>query len=151
MNPASTPAELMAKRAAHVVLRLGLDGPRRRAGDVCAWRPLLDDVVGNAFAAAFADRRHAGLKPDDRHKLAITIMLLGEPQPIVPSRLELAVGSDGVLAEWPDGSHHALFPDAWAFHPSADEFIAEALRRSPGDRSDQPRLYRFSVAIISDT
>lgn len=140
----------MAKRAAHVVLRVGPEGPRRRAGDVRAWRPLIDDVVGNAFAAAFADRRHAALKPQDRFHLAVTIMLVGEPE-LLTSPAALSAGSDGVLAEWADGKHHALFPDAWAFHPAPEDFLDEALRRSRGKRRDAARLYRFSVASISDS
>lgn len=141
----------MARRATHVVLRLGPDGPRRRSGDVRAWRPLLEDVVGNAFAAAFADRRHVALKPDDRFKLEITVMLLGEPEPISfeTGAAALEAGRDGVLAEWPDGSHHALFPDAWAFHESPAAFMTEALRRAPGKSKGEPRLYRFSVAIAA--
>ncbi len=142
----------MARRATHVVLRLGPDGPRRRAGDVRAWRPLLEDVVGNAFAAAFADRRHAALKPADRVKLAITVMLLGEPEPIgfEAGAASLEPGRDGVLVEWPDGGHHALFPDAWAFHKSPAAFVAEAMRRAPGRSKAPPRLYRFSVALAAD-
>src|SRR6185503_17290996 len=111
-NPASAAPELGANRATHVILRLGQDGPRRRAGNVRPWRPLLDDVVGNTFAAAFADRRHAPLRSADRFQLQVTIMLLGELQQLsLPT--DLRAGSDGVLAEWPDGSHDALFPDAW--------------------------------------
>jgi len=76
-------------------------------------------------------------------------MLLGEPL-LVALPSELRAGSDGVLAEWPDGSHDALFPDAWAFHRSPEEFLDEALRRTRRQRRSAVRLYRFSVASISD-
>jgi AMMECR1 domain-containing protein len=154
------PAELAAVRSCPVVLRLrsaigGFD-PRRRAGGVRAWRPLLADVAGNAFAAAFADRRHLPLRADDRHDLLVTVMLLGPPVPITPGDAAsvgtLGPGRDGVLVEWRGGSM-ALYPEAWPFCPTPAEFVAEAIRRAlaaglkPGFA---PRVYRFPVAAIAD-
>lgn len=154
------PPALSALRACPVVLRLrsGLSvaDPRRRAGGVRAWRPLLMDVSGNAFAAAFADRRHTPLRPADRFDLVVSVMLLGAPQPILPgdalSVAALVRGRDGVLVEWRGGSV-AVYPDAWAFCPTPAELVAEAMRRAlalglkPGFA---PRVYRFAVATVSD-
>lgn len=150
------PPELSQYRATHVILRPrgGVEGiePARRAGGVRAWRPLLLDVAGNAFAATFADRRHAPLKPADRFDLAVTILLLGEPQPIDSAALDGLVPGDGVLVEW-EGGTQALFPEVWALARSPRDFLAEALRRArmQGMETDaQPRAYRFSAASVSD-
>jgi AMMECR1 domain-containing protein len=155
------PAALAATRATHVVLRArsGVAGiePTRRAGGVRAWRPLLLDVAGNAFAATFADRRHAALKPAERFDLAVTVMLLGEPLPIAlddpagDGAAGLAPG-DGALLEW-DGGSQALFPEAWTFALTAKSFLAEALRRAHAQGLEPgalPRAYRFSVTSVSD-
>lgn len=155
------PAALAATRATHVILRVrsGVAGiePTRRAGGVHAWRPLLLDVAGNAFAATFADRRHAALKPAERFDLAVTVMLLGEPQPIAlddpaGDRAATLVPGDGALLEW-DGGSQALFPEAWAFAPTAQGFLSEALRRAQAQGLElgaTPRAYRFSVVLVSD-
>jgi AMMECR1 domain-containing protein len=154
------PAELAALRACAVALGLrsaaGGDRSRRRARGVRPRRPLLMDVSGNAFAAAFADRRHPPLRPADRFDLLVTVMLLGPPVAIAPgdaaSLRAVVPGRDGVLVEWQGGSL-ALFPDAWPYCPTPAEFVAEAVRRSlalglaPGL---VPCLYRFSVATAGD-
>lgn len=158
VDPANEPPALRALRATQVVLRArrGVEGtdPARRAGSVRAWRPLIADVSANAFAAAFADRRHAPLRPEERFDLAIAVMLLGEPQALGAgdAGAHLRAGEDGVLVEW-DGGSLALFPEAWPHAPTPAEFLAEALRRAlsqglaPGA---EPRLYRFSVAAVAD-
>jgi AMMECR1 domain-containing protein len=150
------PAELAATRATHVVLRArsGVAGiePTRRAGGVRAWRPLLLDVAGNAFAATFADRRHAALKPAERFDLAVTILLLGPPQPIALDDPNGLAPGDGALLEWEGGSQ-ALFPEAWTFARTAGSFLAEALRRAHAQGLEPdatPRAYRFSVSSVSD-
>lgn len=155
VDRANEPPELAEIRATHVVLRArsGVAGiePARRAGEVRAWRPLLQDVAGNAFAATFADRRHAALKPGERFDLAVTVMLLGHPQPIALDSPALRPG-DGALLEW-DGGSQALFPEAWAFAITPARFLAEAVRRArvhglePGAAV---RAFRFSVATASD-
>ncbi len=150
------PPALAQHRATHVILRPrgGVEGiePARRAGGVRAWRPLLLDVAGNAFAAAFADRRHAPLKPSDRFDLAVTILLLGEPQTIDCAAPRDLLPGDGLLVEWEGGSQ-ALFPEVWALARAPENFLEEALRRAraqgmPADAA--PRAFRFSVARISD-
>ena len=165
------PPALAEIRATHVVLRArsGVAGiePTRRAGGVRAWRPLLLDVAGNAFAATFADRRHAPLKPAERFDLAVTIVLLGHLQPIaldglagdglvgdglVGDRLAALAPGDGALLEWEGGSQ-ALFPEAWTFAITAGSFLAEALRRARAQGLEPgvtPRAYRFSVSSVSD-
>lgn len=151
------PPALAEHRATHVILRPrgGVEGiePARRAGGVRAWRPLLLDVTGNAFAATFADRRHAPLKPADRFDLAVTILLLGEPRAIDIAAPDRLAPGDGVLVEW-EGGTQALFPEVWALARSPQDFLAEALRRARAqDMADDPppRAYRFSVASISDS
>lgn len=150
------PAELAATRATHVILRArsGVAGiePTRRAGEVRAWRPLLLDVAGNAYSATFADRRHAALKPAERFDLAVTVLLLGHPQPIAlddPAGLD---PGDGALLEW-DGGSQALFSEAWTFALTAGSFLTEALRRAQAQGLEPgivPRAYRFSVTSVSD-
>ncbi|MCC7049608.1 MAG: AMMECR1 domain-containing protein [Alphaproteobacteria bacterium] len=151
---------LAALRACHVVLRVASPAAasdrRWRAGGVRPWRPLLADVAGNAFAAAFADRRHPPLKAADRLDLAIELGLLGPPVAIDPAdaraRACIQPGRDGVLVEWPGGSL-ALYPEAWAFRPTPAEFVAEAMRRALArglDPAGTPQVYRFAVATAAD-
>jgi len=150
------PPELAAIRATHVILRprasvAGIE-PARRAGGVRAWRPLLLDVAANAYAATFADQRHAPLKPTDRFDLAVTILLLGAPQPLALDDPRALAQGDGALLEWEGGSQ-VLFPEAWAFATTPGAFLAEALRRAHGHGLADgiaPRAYRFSVSAMSD-
>lgn len=151
---------LAALRACHVVLRVtspaAASDQRWRAGGIRPWRPLLADVAGNAFAAAFADRRHAPLKAADRFDLSIELSLLGPPVAVdladPRARARIVPGRDGVLVEWPGGSL-ALYPEAWAFRPTPAEFVAEAMRRALArglDPAETPQVYRFAVASMSD-
>ena len=156
VDRSNEPPDLAQVRASHVILRprSGVPGiePARRAGGVRAWRPLLLDVAGNAFAATFSDQRHAPLRPGDRFDLAVTILLLGRPQPIALDDPAGLVSGDGVLLEW-DGGAQPLFPEAWAFAVAPGAFLAEALRRAQahGLAADAtPRAYRFSVTTVSD-
>jgi len=151
-------AELAAQRATLVTLRVrgGIAGtdPVRRAGTVHAWRPLLADISGNAFAAAFADRRQPPLGAADRYDLAITVALLGAPQPLPAAEPESALrpGEDGVLVEWEGGSF-ALYPEAWAALPTPRAFLAEARRRAESGAAAGDvalRCARFAVAAVSD-
>lgn len=150
------PPELAAIRATHVILRprasvAGIE-PARRSGGVRAWRPLVLDVAANAYAATFADQRHAPLKPADRFDLAVTILLLGDPQPVALDDPQGLAPGDGAVLEWEGGSQ-VLFPEAWAFATTAGAFLAEALRRAHGHGLAEgvaPLAYRFSVSTISD-
>lgn len=137
---------------------LHLDGRLRGCiGSLTATRPLRDDVVENARAAAFGDPRFPPLTPTEFPRTRIEVSVLSPPVPMpVASRQEarerLTPGVDGVVLEW--GGHRATFlPQVWEQLPDPETFLSHLLRKAglPGDFwADDLRLYQYTVTAWDD-
>ncbi len=96
-------------------------------GTLSAYRPLLEDVAENAYAAAFSDPRFTPLQPMELHGLEIHISLVGEAEPMLfvseHDLLEqLRPGIDGLILE--EGYRRATFlPSVWEQLPDASQFL----------------------------
>lgn len=96
-------------------------------GSLSAYRPLLEDVAENAYAAAFSDPRFQPLQAMELHALEIHISILGEAEPIhFASEHELLEqlrpGIDGLILE--EGYRRATFlPSVWEQLPDARQFL----------------------------
>jgi AmmeMemoRadiSam system protein B/AmmeMemoRadiSam system protein A len=121
-------------------------------GTADAYRPLLDDVARNAFAAAFRDPRFPPLAADERDDLDLKVSVLSPPAPLAFAdeaglRAQLRPGEDGLVIE--SGGHRALFlPDVWQTLPDPAGFLAQLKRKAGLDAAGPAaglRAWRFAT------
>ncbi|MCJ7711815.1 MAG: AmmeMemoRadiSam system protein A [Chloroflexi bacterium] len=132
--PTERPAWALAPGASFVTLTEA--GQLRGCiGSLEAVRPLLDDVGGNAVAAATCDPRFLPLKGDELDGIAIEVSVLSAPVPFPASSLAdayaaLRPGVDGVIVEF-DPWHRATFlPQVWEDLPDPEEFLAHLWQKA---------------------
>lgn len=121
-------------------------------GTLFPWRPLVEDVVNNAFSAAFKDWRFPPLKRQELPLLDLHISRLTRPEPLEVSTREdllrrLVPGEDGLLVE--DGWNRATFlPQVWTSLPDPEKFLSHLLKKAglPARHwSASLRVYRYRV------
>lgn len=121
-------------------------------GSLEAWRPLCDDVVANARAAAFNDPRFAPLKAEELSKVRVEVSLLSPSQPMSFVSEADAIGQlrphiDGIVLEY--GGHRGTFlPQVWESLPEPRLFMGQLKRKAglPGDFWSQDiKLSRYQV------
>jgi AmmeMemoRadiSam system protein A len=117
-------------------------------------RSLVEDVAGNAFAAAFRDPRFPPLNPEELSKLDLHISRLAPPAPLsVASRQELLralrPGVDGLFLE--DPPHRATFlPQVWRTLPDPADFLEELLAKADLPRDHWSGTLRLSVYSVEE-
>ena len=156
--PARRPegAEFERRGAAFVSLHRG-EALHGCIGSLAAWRPLVDDVRGNALAAAFEDPRAVPIDRAGLRAIEVEVSLLS---PHVPIDFEsendaiaaLRPGVDGLVLRW--GEYRGTFlPQVWESLPEAGEFLRH-LKRKAGLRGDfwapDVRLDRYTVQAFVD-
>jgi AmmeMemoRadiSam system protein A len=96
-------------------------------GSITAYRPLAEDVVANARAAAFGDPRFPPLEARELVGLSLEVSLLSDLELMVfDSEADLLQqirpGEDGLLLEY--GSHRGTFlPTVWGSLPDRQLFL----------------------------
>jgi AmmeMemoRadiSam system protein B/AmmeMemoRadiSam system protein A len=114
-------------------------------------RTLAEDVVANAYAAAFSDGRFLPLTEDELEGLAISISVLGPMEPIAFSGdddllAQLEIGEDGLVIA--DRGRRALFlPQVWGNLPDPVVFLAQLKIKAGLPLSESPTMqaWRFRV------
>jgi len=108
---------------------LTIDGELRGCiGSLIAQRPLIDDIIHNAKAAAFQDPRFSPITTSEYLHTAIEVSILTTPEPVSYNdindlRTKIRPNIDGVILSL--GSHQATFlPQVWEQLPSFDDFFA---------------------------
>lgn len=126
LNSADYDTSLQKPRATFVTLTK--NGRLRGCiGTLTARLPLVEDVVHNAWQAAFHDPRFEPLRPDELQSLHISISILSPPQTCALSSEQelldkLRPGKDGLIIE--EGHHRATFlPSVWHELPEAAAFV----------------------------
>ncbi len=97
-------------------------------GTLQAHRPLAEDVMHNAYQAAFRDPRFEAVTEDELAELNVEISVLTKPEPM-PNQAELALflqqleaGRDGLILT--EGYHRATFlPSVWEQLPDKKQFV----------------------------
>jgi len=126
VNPADHAEPLRAEGACFVTLKKKGD-LRGCIGSPQAYRPLVEDVVHNAYRAAFADPRFPKLEADEREDIEISISVLSPAVPMTFDDEEgflnqLRPGIDGLIIE--DKGLRSLFlPSVWSQLPAVNDFI----------------------------
>lgn len=125
-------AAWLARSGATFVTLMQEGALRGCVGTLEAWRPLGEDVVANARAAALHDWRFEPLRRDDLDGVRIEVSLLSVPEslPDASSLLDdLRPGIDGLTVRHFSGSATFL-PQVWDQLPDPVEFVAQLLRKA---------------------
>lgn len=91
-------------------------------------RPLVEDVVHNARAAAFHDPRFPPLTGVEWADTDLDISVLGNREPLQPGdRAQLLAqirpGRDGLVIEGPGGQRATFLPAVWTQLPDPEDFL----------------------------
>ena len=140
-------------RLAATFVTLKKDGELRGCiGSLEARRPLVEDVVDNARAAAFRDPRFPPLEPLELFEIDIEISVLS-PREVLPVRTEaealsqLRPGIDGVVLEY-GGNKATFLPQVWEGLPEPVIFLSELRRKAqlpPRFWHPEMRISRYTV------
>ncbi len=119
--------QLAQERAAFVTLHK--HGQLRGCiGSIVPTRPLIEDVMANAKAAAFKDPRFAPLSRDELDEIGIEVSVLTIPKPLPYADVEdlrrkIRPGTDGVIIRL-NGRQATFLPSVWEQLPDFDQFFA---------------------------
>jgi AmmeMemoRadiSam system protein B/AmmeMemoRadiSam system protein A len=153
---AGVDARLRMPAATFVTLELD-DRLRGCIGSLEARRSLAEDIVQNAFAAAFRDPRFAPLTLGELDTIRIEISVLTPPEPLsVRTEDELLAalrpGRDGLILE--AGSHRATFlPAVWEQLPDRRDFVRQLKQKAGLSRTGWPvdmRCTRYEAVKVRE-
>ncbi len=119
--------ELAKEQATFVTLTI--NGQLRGCiGSIVPHRPLIDDLIHNARAAAFEDPRFPPLSRQEYDQIDIEVSLLSVPQPLHYSDIEdlrkkIRPGVDGVILQL-EGRQATFLPQVWEELSDFDLFFA---------------------------
>jgi AmmeMemoRadiSam system protein A len=121
-------------------------------GSLAPYRPLLEDVRANAFAAAFRDQRFEPLREAELSYTLVEVSLLSPMQPLIfdseqAALAQLRPGIDGVVFEYLD-YRSTFLPQVWEQLPLTETFMAHLKRKAglPGNFwAPEVRLSRYTV------
>lgn len=151
---ASYPAPLQEHRATFVTLKKK-DQLRGCIGAIIAHRPFINDVVANAYAAAFKDHRFPPLQKDELPDIRFSISLLGKPEPMTFSGEadflnQLRPNIDGLIIE-DQGKRSVFLPQVWEDLPDKAEFVRHLKHKAglPVDVwSSTMKAWRFGATSL---
>ncbi|MEM1139963.1 MAG: AmmeMemoRadiSam system protein B [Pseudomonadota bacterium] len=125
-------------------------------GSYVPTRPLIDDVVHNAFKAAFGDPRFAPLTADELANLELSVSVLSTPRAFPAPDLQTVAGTlepdrDGLILSG-SGKRSIFLPSVWESLPKPEGFVATLMRKAGLDPAAWPndmRAWRFSAEKVS--
>lgn len=124
-------------------------------GTLQAYRPLLDDLISNAFAAAFEDPRFYELTLDEFKKVKIEISILSTPVEVIYNDIEdlkskIKPNIHGVILQ-KDGRRSTFLPQVWEQLPSFKEFFAHLCYKGSFEVNCldfHPQIFTYEVKKI---
>ena len=156
VNVPSFPVELREHRASFVTL--DLEGKLRGCiGSLQAHKPLIEDVVENAFKAGFRDPRFKPLGRDEvesgKLELSVSVLSPNVEMAFADEKdllAQLRPGIDGLIIR--DGEHRSVFlPAVWEDLPDRRKFMSH-LKRKAGLKeshwSERFEAWRFTTEVI---
>lgn len=151
--PAAAPGLAALREPGASFVTLTRDGHLRGCiGSLEAYRPLADDVRGNACAAAFRDPRFPPLSSAEWPDTKVEVSLLSVPEALsfkdeADALAQLRPGIDGIVLS--AGGRRATFlPQVWEQLPDPALFLAQLKAKAglPADyREPDLRLERYTV------
>jgi len=154
VRAADYPEPLCLLRATFVTLHVE-ENLRGCIGTLEARRTLVEDVVSNAYGAAFRDTRFPTLTWPEYERLDIHISILSLPEPVPFSSEEdllaqLRPQVDGLIIE--EGFYRGTFlPSVWEQLPEPREFLRHLKHKaglSPDYWSSRIRVQRYTTESI---
>ncbi len=148
--------ELAAPGAVFVTLNL-YGALRGCIGSLVAHRPLLDDLIDNARAAAFRDPRFLPLSLTEFDEVEVEVSILSAPEHLEYSstadlKAKIRPGVDGVVLSL--SGHRATFlPQVWEQLPSFELFFSHLCQKAglSGNCLEQhPRIETYRVEKIAE-
>jgi len=149
------PEELQKPRATFVTLNINQQ-LRGCIGCLSAYRPLVEDVSSNAFAAAFSDPRFASLSSEEYPLLHYHISILSPSSEMTFNSEEdlltqIQPGIDGLILT--EGNSRGTFlPSVWEQLSDAELFLKHLKQKaglSADYWSDTIKVSRYSVESFS--
>ncbi|MCP4409529.1 MAG: AmmeMemoRadiSam system protein A [Gammaproteobacteria bacterium] len=145
---------LRQKRATFVTLKIAGD-LKGCIGTLEAYRSLIEDVVGNAYAAAFSDPRFNPLTRAQRDRLQVSISVLGPSQEMTFADendllKQLRPGTDGLILKQAKRKGTFL-PAVWESLPDRRQFLEHLKLKADlpsGYWSDDIRVFRYTTQMI---
>ncbi len=144
---------LKEKGAAFVTLNTKPHGQLRGCiGSLQAHRPLYEDIIHNAQAAALGDPRFLPLSADELGQITLEVSILSEPQRISYTDIEdlrskIVPFEDGVVLKL-DGRQATYLPQVWEQLPHFDDFFSSlCLKANLGAHclSQHPEISTYRV------
>ena len=148
--------ELGEPGATFVTLNL-YGGLRGCIGTLAAHRPLIDDLIDNARAAAFRDPRFMPLTMTEFDEVEIEVSLLSMPEPLEYSstadlKAKIAPGLDGVVLSL-NGYRATFLPQVWEELPTFELFFNHLCQKAGLDGScleEHPKIEIYRVEKIKE-
>jgi AmmeMemoRadiSam system protein A len=134
---------------------LTLNGQLRGCiGSLQAYRPLLDDLIGNSYSAAFNDPRFYELTLEEFKKVNIEISILTTPIEVIYKDLEdlkskLKPNIHGVILQG-YGRRSTFLPQVWEQLPAFEDFFAHLCNKGgfEVDLDFHPQVFTYEVEKI---
>ncbi|XPV67863.1 MAG: AmmeMemoRadiSam system protein A [Halarcobacter sp.] len=132
---------------------LNLDGKLRGCiGSLVAHRNLLDDIIHNAKAAAFADPRFPKLTKKEFENVQVELSILSPAQDLEYKDFEdlkkkIIPNKHGVILEL-DGKRATFLPQVWEQLNDFDSFMVQLVKKAglnPSDLSGYPKIQVYEV------
>ena len=124
-------------------------------GSLIAHRPLLEDLIHNAHAAAFEDPRFYPLSKEEFKTVQIEISLLSAPEVVTYTdtahlKEQIRVGEDGIILQ--KGSRRATFlPQVWEQLNTFELFFSHLCQKAglePSCLENYPEIWRYRVEKV---
>lgn len=135
---------------------LSLEGQLRGCiGSLYAYRPLLEDLISNAKAAAFDDPRFYPLSKEEFLHVSIEVSLLSEPKPLpytnsADLKSKITAGLDGVILQI-GGKKATFLPQVWEQLPSFEHFFAQLCQKAGHEQTClalHPDIWTYRVEKV---
>ncbi len=136
---------------------LSIDGNLRGCiGSLQAHRPLGEDIVANARAAAFSDPRFPPLTAKELAQVEVEVSVLEKPQPLLGkasgfSQAEvleaLRPGVDGVILQY-GPARGTFLPQVWKSLPDPEQFLTQLKMKAglpPDFWSKDIQIFTYTV------
>ncbi len=125
-------------------------------GTLDAYRPLIEDVIYNAQAAAFSDPRFLPLTLSELEQIHLQVSVLSRPEAMNFSSetnliQQLRPNEDGLIIE-DKGKRGTFLPTVWESLPNPEQFLQHLKLKAnlPADYwSDTLKVYRYTTESFS--
>lgn len=124
-------------------------------GSLIAHRPLIDDLISNAKAAAFDDPRFYPLSAEEFKKVMVEVSLLSTPEPLLYNSIEdlktkVCIGEDGIILQ-SQGRKATFLPQVWEQLPTFELFFSHLCQKAglnPNCLEHHPEIWQYRVEKI---